>query len=62
MICKELSTLLSLLLRLTLRKAKWSLRFYFAIIDKSDASDEELAAILVRGWGGTQKEDFLTSD
>ena len=59
MICQELSTLLSSLLRLRLREAKWLLRFCFGTIDKSDASDEEFDDILVRGSCGNQGEDFL---
>ena len=59
---KDLSILLSLLLRLRLRKAKWgSPWFHFGAFDEADASDKELADILVDGLGGDQEEGFLSS-
>ena len=58
---KDLSILLSLLLRLKLRDAKWGTRFHFGTLEKRDPADEELADILVRGLGGDQDEDYLTS-
>ena len=58
---KDLSTLLSLLLRLRLREAKWGSRFHFGSIERSDPGDEELAGILVRRLGGNQDEDCLKS-
>lgn len=57
---KDLSRLLSLLLQLRLRDAKWGLRFHFGTLEKRDPDDEELADILVRGLGGNQDEDYLT--
>ena len=59
--CKDLSRLLSLLLRLRLLDAKWGTRFHFGTLEKRDPADEELADILVRGLGGDQDEDYLTS-
>ena len=58
---KDLSTLLSLLLRLRLREAKWGSRFHFGSIERSDPGDEELDGTLVRKLGGNQDEDCLTS-
>ena len=58
---KDLSRLLSLLLRLRLRDAKWGTLFHFGTLEERDPADEELADILVRGLGGDQDEDYLTS-
>ena len=58
---KDLSRLLSLLLRLRLRDAKWGTRFHFGTLEKRDPADEELADILARGLGGDQDEDYFTS-
>jgi hypothetical protein len=59
---EDLSTLLSLLLRLRLQKAKWGSRFHLGAFDKADPRDEELADIMVNGLGGGQEEEDLTSD
>lgn len=58
---EDLSALLSLLLRLRLREAKWGSRFHFGTIGKRDPGNEELADILVRGLGENQDEEYLTS-
>ena len=58
---KDLSRLLSLLLRVRLLDAKWGIRFHFGTLEKRDPADEELADILVRGLGSDQDEDYLTS-
>lgn len=58
---KDLSRLLSLLLGLTLREAKWGSRFHFSTIGKGDIGDEESADVLVRGLGENSHEDHLTS-
>ena len=58
---KDLSSLLSLLLRLRLRDAKWGTLFHVGTLEKRDPADEELADILVGGLGGDQDEDYLTS-
>ena len=58
---KDLSRLLSLLLRLKLRDAKWGTLYHFGTLEKGDSADEELADILVRGLGWDQDEDYLTS-
>lgn len=59
---KDLSRLLSLLLRLRLREAKWGSRFHFGTIEERDLGGKELADILVRGLAGNQDENYLTSD
>ena len=57
----DLSTLLSLLLQLRLRDAKWGTLYHFGTLEKGDPTDEELADMLVRGLGEDQDEDYLTS-
>jgi len=59
---KDLSILLSLLLRLRLRKEKWGSRFHYGAFEKADARDDELADILVDGLGRDQGEGYFTPD
>ena len=58
---KDLSRLLSLLLQLRQREAKWGLRFHFGTIEQGDPGEEGLADILMKGLGGDQDEEYLTS-
>ena len=59
---EDLSTLFSLLLRLRLYEAKWSLHYHRGTFDEADPSDRELAAMLVNGLGTGQDEKDLTSE
>ena len=58
---KDLSRLLSLLLQLRQHEAKWDSRFHFGTIEQKGLGEEGLANILVRGLGGNQDEEYLTS-
>lgn len=59
---KDLSLLLSLLLRLILRKEKSGGRRCFGQFEKADHGDKELADILVNGVTGEQEGEYLTPD
>ena len=59
---RDLSTLLNLLLRLTLREKRWGSRFHFGAFGEANPRDEELADILVNGLCGDREEDDLTAD
>ena len=58
---KDLSNLLSLLFRVSLRRDKWGSYFHFGSIGACDPSDLELADILVEGLAGNQDVEYLTS-
>lgn len=48
---KDLSMLLSILLRMKLEKAKWGLGFHFGGFDKANSKNEKLARIMVEDTG-----------
>lgn len=58
----DLSTLLSLLLRLRLHKAKWGSYFHFGTIDNAEPVHEKLADILAKGLTGNNDRENLESD
>ncbi|KAJ5620840.1 hypothetical protein N7510_004824 [Penicillium lagena] len=58
---RDLSTLLSLLLRLRLYKAKWGSYFHYGTFDSAEPGDEKLANILVNGLGEVRDGENLTS-
>ena len=58
---KDLSILLSLLLRLKLGEARWGGRFHVGTIEKRDLDDEVLVDVLAKGLGVNQDEEYLTS-
>ena len=56
---QDCSILLSLLIRLRLRKARWGSALHFGSIDSAETGDEAFADVLVNGLGTGQ--DVLTS-
>lgn len=59
---RDLSTLLSLLVRLRLHKLQWGQGFYFCTFDKADLANEEMANTLVNGLGGDPGQGELGPD
>lgn len=59
---RDFSTLLSLLLRLRLHKAKWGSYFHYGTFDNAEPGDEELANILVNGLGEVHDGENIASE